>query len=101
MTRNSQSKIPQEGPNIKELVDKAQEIYNLHKGELETSQAGKYVVVDVNSQEYFVGDTKDEAMAKARKKFPKTLLFVRRIGELEKVSHHFSSLSAKTYACVL
>jgi hypothetical protein len=81
--------------------EKAKEIYEPHKEKLESSHAGKYIVIEVNSGKYFVETTKDEAMAQARKEFPKILLFVRRIGELEKVSHHSSSFSPKTYASVL
>lgn len=101
MPNNTQPNIPQSIPNVKELVEKAKEIYDSHKEKLETSHSGKYVVIEVNSGEYFVGTTKDEAMAKARKEFPKILLFVRRIGELEKVSHHVSSFSPKKYASLL
>lgn len=101
MPDNTQQNIPQNIPNVKELVEKAKEIYNSHKEELETSHGGEYIVIEVNSGKYFVGTTKDEAMAKARKEFPKILLFVRRIGELEKVSHHLSSFSPKNYAGLL
>lgn len=93
--------IPQNTPNVKGLVEKAKEIYNSHKIELESSHGGEYVVIEVKSEKYFVGATKDEAMAKARKEFPKILLFVRRIGELEKMSHHSSSFSPKKYASFL
>lgn len=101
MSDNTRPNVPQNMPNVKELVEKAKEIYNSHKEELETSNSGKYVVIEVSSGKYFVGITKDEAMAEARKEFPKILLFVRRIGELEKVSHHVSSFSPKKYASVL
>ncbi len=93
--------IPQNVPNIKELVEKAKEIYNSHKEEFEPSHSGEYVVIEAKSEKYFVAPTKDEAMAKARKEFPDILLFVRRIGELEKVSHHLSSFSPKKYASLL
>ena len=100
MPNSTQPNVPQ-APNVKELVEKAKEIYNSHKDELEDSDSGKYVVIEVNSRRYFVAPTKDEAMAQARREFPNILLFVRRIGELEKVSHHLSSFSPKKYASFL
>lgn len=88
-------------PNVKNLVAKAKKIYTTVKDQLEPLNNGKYVVIEVESTKYFIGDTKDEAMEKARKKFPHILLFVRRIGEIEKNSHHsssFSPLATRKYA---
>ncbi len=101
MPEDQQPKIPQNALNVKELVEKAKEIYNSHKEEIEASHEGWYVVVEANSERYFLGPTKDEAMAEARKEFPTILLFVRRIGELERVSHHSSVISPKRYASFL
>ncbi len=100
MPDNTQPNLPQDTP-IKELVEKAKGIYSSHKEELEASNSGEYVVIEVKSGKYFVAPTKDEAMAEARKEFPGILLFVRRIGELEKVSRHISSFSPKKYAGLL
>ena len=88
----------QSQPNVKDLAEKAREIYKGLKKDLEPANNGKYIVIEVNSEKTFIGDTKDEAMAKARKEFSNIVLFVRRIGELEKVSYHSSSFSAKKYA---
>lgn len=99
-TQTQQPNIPNPLPNVRELVDKAKEIYNSLRGSLEPRENGKYIVIEVNSSKYFIGDTKDETMIQARKEFPKVILFIRRIGELEKVSHHFSSLSPKKYASI-
>lgn len=98
MSDNVGHNIKQKIPDIKELVEKAKEIYNSHKEEWESSHSGKYVVIEVNSGRFYLGTTKDEAMIQARKDFPKILLFTRRIGELEKVSHYSSSFSPKKYA---
>lgn len=93
----NQPNVPN-APNIKELVDRANEIYLTLKPQLEPTNNGKYVVIEVNSGRHFVGDTKDEAMVVARREFPGIILFVRRIGGLEKVSRHSSSFSPKKYA---
>ncbi|MCL4338496.1 hypothetical protein M1271_02310 [Patescibacteria group bacterium] len=92
---------PNYPPNVKVLVDKAREIYDSLKPTLEPANNGKYVVIEVTSGRHFIGDTKDEAMAEARKVFPDILLFIRRIGELEKISHHSSSFFPRTYASFL
>lgn len=99
-TDNTNQNYP---PNIKELVNKAREIYHTLKPTLEPTNNGKYVVIEVSSGKHFIGDTKDEAMVETRKEFPHTLVFVRRIGELEKASHQFSSpsLSPSKYAGLL
>lgn len=101
MADSPQVKIPSNTPNIQELVKKAKDIYVPLKEELEATHNGEYIVIEVNSGKYFVGATKDEAMANARKEFPGILLFVRRIGELEKNLYHRSSLSFKKHASLL
>lgn len=97
MTDDQQPNIPNP-PDVQDLVNKAKEIYNSLKGELEPAQNGRYIVIEVESHRHFIGDTKDEAMEMARREFPHILLFVRRIGEVEKISHHLSSFSSKKYA---
>ena len=79
--------------NVKELVNKARAVYGAITPPLEPANNGKYIVIEASSGKYFIGDTKDEAMELARKEFPHILLFVRKIGELEKASRHFSSAS--------
>lgn len=76
--------------NIQEIIKKGGEIYDTLKAELEPLQNGKHIVIEVDSNKHFIADTRDEAIAKARKEFPDKLLFVRRIGQVEKASRHFS-----------
>lgn len=76
-------------PDVQEIVKKGQELYNLQlKGVLEPDNTGKYAVIDVDSGEYFLGDTREEAVIEARKKYPKKVLYVTRIGGLERLSFH-------------
>jgi len=77
--------------HTEEITNKGEEIYKekLQKI-LEPAEKGKYVAIEVESGQYFVGETKEEAIDKAQKVFPNKVFFVRRIGELEKVSFRYS-----------
>ncbi len=73
-------------PNIEELSDRADRIYRDIPDISEYD--GKYIAIDVDSKKYFIGDTRDVAVANAKAKFPSKLIFVRRIGQIEKISRH-------------
>ena len=75
-------------PDTQLVIRKGQEIYDQKKSELEPANNGKYVIIEVNSGDYFIGDTREEAVAAARVKYPSVILFVRRIGTIEKVARH-------------
>lgn len=75
-------------PNTQEVIKKGNEIYEDKKTELEPENNGKYITIEVNSGDYFIGDTREEAVSAARIKYPKIILYVRRIGVLEKVARH-------------
>ena len=76
---------------IQEIIRRGNEIYEALKEGLEVSNTGKYIVIEVDSGKYFVGDTRDEATSKARTAFPDTIMFIRKIGQVEKASRHFCS----------
>ena len=80
--------------NIQDLSKKAEEIYNSLPEKLKTDNNGKYISIENESGDYFVGETKDEAVDKASRKYPNKVVFVRRIGNIEKISSQY-------YACVL
>lgn len=83
---NNQPPIPS-NINIQELLKKGEEIYQQElKGVLEPENNGKYVVIEVESKKYFIGETKDEAVTEAKKTFPNKVFVVRRIGEVEKIT---------------
>ena len=76
---------------IEELAKNGEEIYQKKlKSQLEPEKNGKYVAIEIMSSQYFIGETKEEALDSAQKSFPDTIFFVRRIGELEKVSSKYS-----------
>lgn len=75
--------------NIQELLRKGEEIYQQElKQSLEPTNNGKYIAIEVDSKRHFIGDTKDEAVAKAKREFPNKLFVIRRIGELEKKAYY-------------
>lgn len=83
---NDQPPIPS-NVNIQELLKRGEEIYQQElKSVLEPKDSGNYVVIEVESKKYFVGNTKDEAVAEAKKNFPNKVFVVRRIGEVEKIA---------------
>lgn len=74
--------------NISALIKTAEETYTKLKEEIEPSQNGKYIAIEPESGEYFIGDTREEAVAKVKEKYPTRIPLTRRIGELEKASRH-------------
>lgn len=88
---NPQENSPSTPPtNVQEIINKGREIYDTLKEQLEPANNGKHIVIEVDSGEYFIGDTRDEAFLKAKAKFPDKVMFIRRIGQIEKISRHFS-----------
>lgn len=70
-----------------EIAKKGEEIYQKKfKNQLEPKENGKYIAIEIDSKKHFIGETKEEALDMAQKTFPKRIFFVRRIGELEKIS---------------
>lgn len=88
--------------NIEEVVKKGNQIYDaLQKSlNLEGSLQSKYIAIEADSEEHFIGETRDEAVKNARQKFPNAILFVRKIGGLDKVARNypFSTSNALKYA---
>lgn len=79
--------------NITNVLEKGREIYERKKEELEIKEnLGKYIVIETDSEQIFIGETRDEAFKKAREKFKKELFYVRRIGELEKISSRYTDI---------
>lgn len=63
-----------------ELTEKGEEIYSRIGKELEEKYLGKFAAIDVESGEYFIGDRVVEAVRKARKKHPRKVFYIKRIG---------------------
>lgn len=60
---------------------------------LEPTENGKFVSIEPESGEYFVGNTDVEAALKGKEKFPEKILFLARIGF--PFAHKFGSYGTK------
>lgn len=64
-----------------QVAQKGEEIYkNKLKGTLEPKENGKFVVIDVVSEDYFIGTSILEALENAKKKYPDRLFHTIKIG---------------------
>lgn len=98
---NNQPPIPS-NINVQELLKKGEEIYQQElRSILEPTDNGKYVALEVESKRHFIGNTKDEAVAEAKKVFPNRVFVVRRIGEVEKIASYSPSLYPLHYDWLL
>lgn len=86
---NEEKVLPQ--VKIEEIAKKGEEIYQQElRNRLEPQESGKYVAIEIESKEYFIGRTKEEALDQAQESFSNKVFFVRKIGELEKISSKYS-----------
>ena len=72
--------------DIKKIGEKGRELYKKISGELEREYHGKFVAIEVDSGDYFLGDTSIEADKKAKKKYPEKVFYLGRIGYRAAVS---------------
>lgn len=66
--------------NIHQLSEKGKEIYQNLKATLEPEHKGEYLVIEVESGDYFIGRTIEEAGKKARRKYPDKIFHLIKIG---------------------
>lgn len=65
----------------KSVIDRAKQIYaNRLRTDLESEHMDRFVAIEPESGEYFLGDTLDEAVKSARAKYPNRLSHTIRIG---------------------
>jgi len=66
----------------KAVIDRAKHIYAQHlQADLESQHRGRFVAIEPESGDYFLGDTFDEAVKAARTKYPSRLSHTIRIGQ--------------------
>ena len=69
--------------STKTVIERAKQIYiDRLKHILEATQGNRFVAIEPDSGEYFLGDTFDDAVKSARKKYPSRLSHTIRIGHL-------------------
>jgi hypothetical protein len=65
----------------KSVIDRAKQIYaNQLQADLESRHMDRFVAIEPDSGEYFLGNTFDEAVKSARMKYPSRLSHTIRIG---------------------
>ncbi len=65
----------------KSVISRAKEIYEARlRKDLEASHMGRFVAIEPDSGDYFIGETFDEAVKLARSKYPSKLSHTMRIG---------------------
>ncbi len=65
----------------KSLADRGQETYDRTlKHILEPAHKGKFVAIEVDSEDYFLGSTPIEAINRGKQKHPSKVFFVARVG---------------------
>jgi hypothetical protein len=66
--------------NPEEFGSKGEEIYKLIGPQLESEHKGEIAAIEVESEEYFLGETVIEAGRKAKEKYPDKVFYFVRIG---------------------
>jgi hypothetical protein len=65
----------------KQVAERGEQIYHEKlRPILEPKEKGKFVTIEVNSGEYFLGDSLLEALQNARKKYPTRLFHTMKVG---------------------
>ncbi len=63
-----------------ELVEKGEEIYKKIRDRLEPAHKGEFLAIEVESGDYFLGKTPQEADGKATEKYPDKVFYLARVG---------------------
>ena len=70
----------QEQTDVHEISQKGQPIFEILSQKLAGTHLGQFVSIEVDSGEYFLGETGIEATRKARENFPGKIFFLGRLG---------------------
>lgn len=63
-----------------DIAQKGREIYQKLSQKLEENDKGKFVAIEVDSGKYFVGETQEEALKKAKQHFPARIFYFVKVG---------------------
>jgi len=66
--------------DIRKIGEKGRELFKKISEELQRDYRGKFVAIEVDSGDYFVGETVIEADEKAKEKYPDKIFYLGRIG---------------------
>ena len=86
------------------VAEMGEKIYqNKLKDKLEKDYLGKFAAIDVESEDHFVADTAEDALAKAKAKYPNKVFYLVKIGSagVFKLGSFSPSKHTNLYACTL
>lgn len=63
-----------------DFAKKGKEIYQKISKDAEKKHYGKFLAIEVESGKYFLGETQEEAVKKAKKRFPTKIFYFIKIG---------------------
>lgn len=66
--------------NIEEIAKKGSRIYEEIKNRYEPAQNGRFLAINVDTEEVFEGITSGEAVEQARNKYPGQIFYVVKVG---------------------
>lgn len=66
--------------DIEKIAKEGQIIYSKIKNQYEPKENGKYLAIEIDSKEIFLGKTGAEATIKARHKYPNKIFYLVKIG---------------------
>ena len=68
------------GKLTENVLSKGEEIYLRLKDDLERENKGRYIVMEPETGEYFIGDDELQLIKTARQKFPDKIFRIKKIG---------------------
>ena len=74
--------------DIRRIGEKGRELFKRISEELKTDYRGKFIAIEVDSEDHFVGDTAIEADERAKEKYPDKVFYLGRIGYRTAFSFH-------------
>lgn len=66
--------------DIQRIASEGAKIYEKIKGKFEPDQKGKFLAININNEDTFLGDTSSEAVELAKKSYPDEVFYVVKIG---------------------
>lgn len=85
-------------PDINALSKIAEEIYDSIPNDEKMENDGNFIAIELESGEYFFGAGKDQAVRKAKDKYSDRLVFIRRVGNVEKIQQLYRKNLNKKYS---
>lgn len=66
--------------NIQKIAEEGERIYESVKSRYEPAQNGKFLAIDIESKNTYIGNTSSQAVESARKAYPNKVFYVVKIG---------------------